>query len=120
MKRSPDARLLPRLRMMLGGDILLGPGKADLLEAIDAHGTIRDAAADLDMSYMRAWNLVQTMNAGFREPLVIVHRGGPERGGAELTKTGRAALRLYRAMEADTLDATKANWAKLRKLFRNT
>ena len=120
MKRRPDARLLPRLRVMLGEDILLGPGKAALLEGIERHGTIRDAANDLDMSYMRAWKLVQTMNAGFREPLVVVHRGGPERGGAELTATGQAVLSLYRALESDTLAATKATWAKLRKLFRDT
>ncbi len=120
MKRLPDARLVPRLRVVRGADILLGPGKAALLDAIERRGTIRDAANDLDMSYMRAWKLVQTMNAGFREPLVIVHRGGSERGGAELTATGRAVLRLYRALESDTLKATKATWAKLRKFFRDT
>lgn len=105
---------------MRGTNILLGPGKADLLEAIERCGTIRDAANDLGMSYMRAWKLVQLMNAGFREPLVVVHRGGPARGGAELTRTGRRALRLYRAMESDTIEATKPAWAKLRKLFRDT
>lgn len=105
---------------MRGSTILLGPGKADLLDAIDRLGTIRDAANELGLSYMRAWNLVQTMNDGFNEPLVIVHRGGPTRGGAELTATGRAALRLYRKLESDTLDATKSAWAKLQKLFRNT
>ena len=120
MKRRPDVRLLPRLRVMRGAEILLGPGKADLLEAIEQHGSIREAANELDMSYMRAWNLVQTMNAAFREPLVIVHRGGPERGGAELTKTGRAALQLYRDLESDTLRATKPTWTKLLKLLRDT
>ena len=120
MKRPPNAQLLPRLRVMQGSTILLGPGKADLLDAIDRLGTIRDAAEALGMSYMRAWKLVQTMNDGFREPLVVVHRGGPARGGAELTATGRAALRLYRAIESDALEATKAAWAKLRKLFRDT
>ena len=105
---------------MRGSTILLGPGKADLLEAIDRLGSIRDAATDLGLSYMRAWNLVQTMNEGSREPLVIVHRGGPTRGGAELTATGRAALTLYRELESKTLDATKRTWTKLRKLFRNT
>ena len=105
---------------MRGSTILLGPGKADLLEAIDRLGSIRDAATDLGLSYMRAWNLVQTMNAAFREPLVIVHRGGPERGGAELTKTGRAALQLYRDLESDTLRATKSTWTKLLKLFGDT
>ena len=119
MKRSAP-RLVPRLRVMRGPTILLGPGKADLLDAIDRLGTIRDAANELDMSYMRAWKLVQTMNDGFRQPLVVVHRGGPARGGAELTATGRAVLRFYRALESDALEATKATWAKLRKLLRDT
>ena len=119
MKQRTE-RLVPRLRVMRDGDILLGPGKAALLEGIERRGTIRDAANDLEMSYMRAWKLVQTMNAGFREPLVVVHRGGPARGGAELTATGRAVLRLYRALESDTLAATKATWAKLRRLLRDT
>ena len=111
-------RLLPRIRVMQGSTILLGPGKADLLEAIDRHGTIRDAASALGMSYMRAWNLVRVMNAGFREPLVIVHRGGAERGRSELTPTGRRALQLYRALEADALEAAKRGWAELQKLLR--
>lgn len=105
---------------MRGTTILLGPGKADLLDAIDRLGTIRDAATDLGLSYMRAWKMVQTMNDGFREPLVIVHRGGPTRGGAELTATGRKALALYRQLESDALDATKPAWTKLQKLLRDT
>lgn len=120
MKRRVEARLLPRFRVLRGSTILLGPGKADLLDAIDRLGSIREAAADLKMSYMRAWNLVQAMNDGFREPLVLVHRGGPERGGAELTDAGRLVLELYRTMESKALDATKSTWGKLRKLFRDT
>jgi molybdate transport system regulatory protein len=112
------ARLVPRLRVVLGDAILLGPGKADLLEAIGRLGSLRDAANELNMSYMRAWKLVQTMNDGFREPLVLFHRGGPARGGAELTDTGRKALDLYRSMEAESLRATKRAWQALRKLVR--
>jgi molybdate transport system regulatory protein len=96
--------------VLRGSTILLGPGKAALLDAIDRLGTIREAAADLEMSYMRAWNLVQAMNEDFREPLVIVHRGGPDRGGAELTATGRAVLALYRALESEALYRTKSTW----------
>lgn len=111
-------RLLPRLRVMQGSDILLGPGKADLLEAIARCGTIRDAAAALDMSYMRAWTLVRAMNAGFRKPLVVVQRGGSLRGGAELTPTGQRTLELYRELERDALEATKPAWGELQKLLR--
>jgi molybdate transport system regulatory protein len=117
VSRKPLARLAPRLRIVHKETVVLGPGKADLLEAIARHGTVRDAASELGMSYMRAWKLVQTMNNGFREPVVILHRGGSERGGAELTPTGREVLRLYRAMEAESLRATKKAWEALLKLL---
>lgn len=120
MAKRLGPRLLPRFRVMQGSTILLGPGKADLLEAIERHGTIRDAAAALGMSYMRAWQLVQVMNEGFREPLVVVHRGGAERGRSELTETGKTALRLYRDLEADALRAGKRRWQELQKLLRDT
>jgi molybdate transport system regulatory protein len=110
-------RLLARLRVMQGSTILLGPGKADLLEAIDRRGSIREAASAVGMSYMRAWKLVKVMNQGFREPLVEVHRGGSARGGAALTPTGRAVLRLYRRLERDALRAAKRTWAELQKLL---
>lgn len=115
-KRS--ARLLLRLRVVDRDVILLGPGKVDLLEAIDRHHTVRDAAAELGMSYMRAWGLVQVMNEGFKEPLVILHRGGSAHGGAELSETGREAVRLYRALEAEASDSTKRTWRTLQKLLR--
>jgi molybdate transport system regulatory protein len=104
---------------MQGANILLGPGKADLLEAIERCGTIRDAAAALDMSYMRAWTLLRAMNAGFRKPLVVVHRGGSVRGGAELTPTGRRTLELYRELQREALEATKPVWGELQKLLRS-
>jgi len=118
MAAKPGARLVPRLRVLRGEAIVLGPGKADLLEAIGRLGSLRDAAAELDMSYMRAWKLVQTMNRGFRLPVVLFRRGGAARGGAELTATGEAALELYRSMEASSLRATKRAWLALQKLVR--
>ncbi len=120
MSAKEHSRLLPRLRVMHGATILLGPGKADLLEAIERCGSIRDAAAELEMSYMRAWTLVRAMNEGFLEPLVVVHRGGAGRGGAELTAMGQLALRLYRTLESDALQATRPVWKKLQKLLRVT
>jgi molybdate transport system regulatory protein len=95
--------VLPRLRLMQGDVILLGPGKADLLEAIGRAGSIRAAAVELGMSYMRAWSLVRTMNGAFREPLVESTRGGG--GGASLTPEGTEVLALYRRMQQRALRA---------------
>ena len=106
----------PRIRVVGDdGTILLGPGKADLLEAIARSGSIRAAAEELGMSYMRAWTLVRTMNAAFRSPLVEKERGGSDQGGAQLTERGQTVLELYRSMEKNALRAVAREWQKLRR-----
>ncbi len=90
----------PRLRILLGSSIAMGPGKADLLDAIGEAGSISGAARRMGMSYRRAWLLVETMNRSFKTPLVQAERGGRRGGGTSLTGAGREALRRYRAMEA--------------------
>jgi molybdate transport system regulatory protein len=103
----------PRIRILLGEDVALGPGKAALLEAIAATGTLAQAAEALGMSYMRAWRLVQTMNRCFRGPLVTTARGGKRGGQASLTPSGRAVLGLYRRMEQSSLEAVEPAWREL-------
>jgi hypothetical protein len=66
----PASSVRPRIRVFRGEEIALGPGKVNLLEAIERTGTLAEAARSLGISYMRAWHLLQTMNACFREPLV--------------------------------------------------
>jgi molybdate transport system regulatory protein len=100
-----------------GKIIAFGPGKADLLEALHLTGSITKAAAQLDMSYMRAWTLIRTMNRNFNEPLVVAVRGGTEGGGgAVLTDLGREALALYRRMERKCQSVVQPEWKKFQKL----
>jgi molybdate transport system regulatory protein len=90
-----------------------GPGKADLLGAIETHGSIRAAGASMGMSYRRAWLLVDTMNRMFEAPLVETAHGGPGGGGATLTEAGRAMLALYRGMEDTFARACAADLARM-------
>jgi molybdate transport system regulatory protein len=90
----------PQLRVLLGSAIAIGPGKADLLEAIARTGSIAAAGRTLGMSYRRAWLLVDTMNSSFRSPLVGAAKGGRRGGGATLTANGKEVLVRYRRMEA--------------------
>ncbi len=109
----------PRIRIVgENGTIVMGPGKADLLDAIGSTGSIRAAAEELEMSYMRAWTLVRVMNAAFRSPLVEKERGGSAQGGAQLTARGEDVLRLYRQMEEKAARAVEREWEKLRKDLR--
>ena len=112
------AVLKPRLRLVRGGTILLGPGKADLLDAVRESGSLRRAASALGMSYMRAWHLAKTMNAAFRQPLLTLARGGAGHGGAALTPTGTKVLALYRAMEQQSLRAIRTNEERIRRFLR--
>jgi molybdate transport system regulatory protein len=112
----PRFTVRPRIRVVSqDGTIVLGPGKADLLDAIARTGSIRAAASDLEMSYMRAWTLVRVMNAAFRSPLVAKVRGGSEQGGARLTDRGQDVLDLYRRMEKDAAKAAGRSWRQLQK-----
>ncbi|HWA14549.1 MAG TPA: winged helix-turn-helix domain-containing protein [Burkholderiales bacterium] len=80
--------------------IAMGPGKADLLKAIESTGSISAAARQMDMSYRRAWLLVDTMNQCFRTPLVETATGGSRGGGARVTEFGKEILARYQRMEA--------------------
>ena len=89
----------PQLRILLGAATAMGPGKADLLEAIAGTGSISAAARGMGMSYRRAWLLVEAMNRSFRAPLVAAEAGGRGGGGARVTEYGVHVLRRYREME---------------------
>jgi len=118
-KRSKgEPVLLPRLRVVCGREIALGPGKVELLALVQETGSITEAAARMDMSYMRAWTLIKTMNACFREPLVRAARGGKERGGATLTETGKTALALYHELEDRSRASMEDIWRQLRLLLK--
>ena len=91
-----------KLQLICGDGYALGPGKADLLEAIERDGSISAAARALGMSYRRAWLLVDEMNRCFAERLVDTLPGGARERGARLSQLGRAVLAAYRAIECET------------------
>jgi molybdate transport system regulatory protein len=108
----------PRLRVMQGKEVALGPGRVDLLEFINQTGSLRAAAKRMGISYMRAWKLLNATNRCFSEPVVHVIRGGKMGGGAELTQAGRNAVVLYRHMERSCQAAVKKEWSALQKLLK--
>jgi molybdate transport system regulatory protein len=108
-----------RFRVVLRPGFRLGPGKADLLQAIDETGSLVAAAARFAMSYKRGWSLVREMNAAFTGPLVLTAKGGSGGGGsARLTPLGRYVLERYRRMEADADRAIAAGLDDLRRHLR--
>lgn len=87
------------IRIDLGPDNRVGPGKVQLLEMIAEHGSISAAGRALGMSYRRAWMLVEAMNKGFGQPVVEAQIGGKTGGGAKLSAFGVDLVAHYRAIE---------------------
>jgi molybdate transport system regulatory protein len=115
------AQIRPRLRILVGSQIALGPGKVELLEALSQTGSITAAAKRMNMSYMRAWTLIRTMNRCFQQPLVAAIHGGPHGGGgAALTQAGRTVLALYQRMNTKCLRAVAPAWKNMQKLISDS
>lgn len=106
------------LRVVLGPDTMFGPGKAELLRSINETGSIAAAGRRMGMSYKRAWYLIDTMNAYFKEPVVASTKGGVKGGGASLTETGKAVLAHYQSMQRKAEAAAGGDLKKLAALAK--
>ncbi|MFT3732014.1 MAG: LysR family transcriptional regulator [Hyphomicrobium sp.] len=92
-----------KIRIDFDGDRYIGHGRVQLLELIGQHGSIAKAAKAMDMSYKRAWYLIDEFNSMFADPLIERHHGGRGGGAAKLTPFGAELIRHYREMEAKAL-----------------
>ena len=87
------------LRILADRHPAMGPGKAQLVAAIEATGSISAAARAMNMSYRRAWQLVEAINHSFRQAVIVTATGGKRGGGARVTPFGQELVRRFRAME---------------------
>ena len=108
----------PRLRILVGQATALGPGKANLLEAINETGSISAAARQMGMSYRRAWNLVYSMNRDFIGTIIETNSGGKGGGGASVTKLGKEVIQRYREIETLALSSVETEVSEF-SLFLN-
>ncbi|WP_293034202.1 LysR family transcriptional regulator [Paraburkholderia sp.] len=115
---SGDPEVRFRMRILQGGTIALGPGKVSLLEAVREHGSISAAARSLNMSYRRAWLLMDELNRSLKSPATISEHGGQSGGGSMLTPVGDEIIRLYREIEARAAAACASEIAALTELVK--
>lgn len=117
MSHDPSARhdRFPHLslRIQLSPEVRLGPGKVRLLEQVRETGSISAAARAMNMSYRRAWLLVDGLNRGFRQPAVATQHGGRRGGGARLTAFGEELIARYQRLQSAAERATAAELAAL-------
>jgi molybdate transport system regulatory protein len=108
------------IRIVATDRLVMGWGRADLLMYIAETGSIAAAGRRMQMSYKRAWALVEAMNITFRSPLVAAAKGGAGGGGAQLTALGKEVLAAYRAVEAAATESGAAPLATISAALRET
>ncbi len=106
------------LRVLSTSSPAMGPGKAELIERIGQTGSISAAAREMGMSYRRAWQLVESLNGTFREPVVTTAIGGRRGGGASVTPFGKRLVARFRAMESKASAAIAADLRRVAGYLR--
>jgi molybdate transport system regulatory protein len=104
-----------RLWIEIGGERFFGPGPLQLLEYIEETGSINQAAKKMEMSYKKAWSIINNLNTSALRPLVLTATGGQKGGGSTISPEAKALITYYRDLhqrfkqflQAETLRITK-------------
>ncbi|MDM0025270.1 winged helix-turn-helix domain-containing protein [Variovorax saccharolyticus] len=117
--KPPSTKPIVRFRMRItaGETIAIGPGKIRLLEAIAETGSLTAAAKSIDMSYRRAWILINELNGALKQPAVESAKGGEHGGGSHVTAVGLQLIERYRKIEATAAASCKAEIQALTRLL---
>ncbi len=75
--------------------VLLGEGRVQLLKAIDKTGSLSKAAKSINISYKKAWDLIDSVNKSAKKPVIVTNTGGKGGGGAELTEYGKSLILIF-------------------------
>jgi molybdate transport system regulatory protein len=112
--KSRDSAPSLSLRIDLDDERRIGPGKIALLEQIRDQGSISAAGRAMDMSYKRAWDLVDEINSICGQSAVDRKAGGKQGGGAALTPLGLKLVQTYRDIERAAANAVHKQLVALR------
>lgn len=80
------------------GRRFFGPGPVELLEHIEATGSISKAAKKMGMSYKKAWDIVSRINTLSAEPFVLTNVGGESGGGSTISAEAKQMIAWYREL----------------------
>jgi len=95
VKKNQGYRIKNRLWICSEEGTFLGEGRISLLIEIEKHGSISKAAKSMNMSYKKAWDLINSMNSQSDKLLVIRKTGGKNGGGSELSEAGKKAIKIF-------------------------
>lgn len=99
------------------GRPVIGEGREKMLRAIYEHGSIKQAALEIGISYRRMRGALREMEEIIGYPLVSVHRGGGAGGGAELTSEAHALLEAFEQLNTGFQEAADARFNGMPNIF---
>jgi len=103
---TTTVKILPEKDIRVNGSLWLehdgrrffGPGPVQLLEGIEATGSISKAAKQMQMSYKKAWDIVNNLNTTANSPLVFTATGGEKGGGSTISPEARELIIAYKEL----------------------
>jgi len=96
--------------------VLLGPGRVHLLKAIQEMGSLSKAAKSLNISYKKAWQLLDSVNKSAKKPVTINSIGGKGGGGAELTEYGKSLVLVFDEINKDCWEFLDKQLEKIERI----
>lgn len=107
---TPSGQTAPEIKLQinLSNGARLGPGKIELLECIDRAGSLSQGAAQMGISYRRAWLFMTQINNSFDQPAIATPPGGQGGGASKLTDFGHQLIAKYRQMELEAENAARS------------
>ena len=78
------------------GERCFGLGRMELLQRIEATGSINKAAKEMGMSYKKAWEMINQLNKQTIGPLVVSQSGGEQGGGSIISKEAKELIIYYK------------------------
>lgn len=75
--------------------ILISEGRIQLLKLIESTGSLNKASKEMNISYQKAWKLIDASNKASKEPLIATQVGGNKGGGTVITPYGKSLIESY-------------------------
>lgn len=109
-------KIKSRIWIELNDKEFLGEGKVRLLKAIDETGSLSKAAKSINISYKKAWHLMDAVNKTTIKPVTINSVGGKGGGGTALTPYGKSLISVFDEMNKKCWDFLDIQLEKIKSL----
>ena len=98
LKKNKKFTINGSIWIACNGERFFGPGPVELLELINDTGSISQAARQMQMSYKKAWKIINSLNTEARQPLIVTQTGGSSGGGSTITNEAKAMIVWYKEL----------------------